>query len=118
MSEQQKRILHVEDDTDVQKYMSTLLTGIAVVTPASTLKEAQSLVKAIRYDLIIIDFTLPDGSGSELISQLAKQDPTIPVIVFSAHEIANTMVNVKQTFMKGRYSPKIMLDTITKYVNP
>lgn len=118
MNEPQKRILHVEDDTAVQKYISTLLTGIAVVTSASTLKEAQSLVKDIHYDLIIIDFTLPDGSGSELIGQLAKQAPTIPVIVFSAHEIANTMVNVKQTFMKGRYSPKILLDTITKYVNP
>jgi DNA-binding response OmpR family regulator len=117
MNQPQKRILHVEDDTAVQKYISTLLTDIAVVTSASTLKEAQSLVKDFRYDLIIIDFTLPDGSGSELIGQLAKQDPTIPVIVFSAHEIANTMVNVKQTFMKGRYSPKILLDTITKYIN-
>ena len=117
MNNPQKRILHVEDDTSVQKYISTLVSGIAIVTSASTLKEAQSLVKDTRYDLIIIDFTLPDGSGSELISQLAKQHASIPIIVFSAHEIDNTMVNVKQTFLKGRYSPKILLDKITKYLN-
>jgi len=57
---------------------------------------------------------LPDGSGPELIGQLAKQEPAIPVMFFSIHEIANTRVNVKQTFMKGRYSPKILLDTICR----
>jgi len=100
----------------VQKYISTLISDMAVVTSAQTLKDAKSRVKEIHYDLIIIDFTLPDGSGSELIAQLAKQDPSIPIIVFSAHEIANTMLNVKQTFLKNRYSPKIFLDTISKYL--
>ena len=117
MNTPQKRILHVEDDTSVQKYISTLLSAIAVVSSASTLKEAQDLIKDVRYDLIIIDFTLPDGSGSELITQLEKQHASIPIIVFSAHEIVNTMVNVKATFLKGRYSPKILLDTISKYLN-
>ncbi|MBI3187600.1 MAG: response regulator [Gammaproteobacteria bacterium] len=116
MNENPKHILHVEDDVSVQKYISTLISGLARVTSVSTLRDAQARVKETRYDLIIIDFTLPDGSGSELIGQLAKQDPSIPIIVFSAHEIANTMLNVKQTFLKNRYSPKIFLDTVTKYL--
>lgn len=113
-----KRILHVEDDISVQKYITTLLSSMAEVTCANTVKNAQELIRQTRYDLIIIDFTLPDGSGSEIISRLAKQDPGIPIIVFSAHELADAMVNVKHTFLKHRYSPKILLDTITQYLNP
>lgn len=118
MNETQKRILHVEDDISVQKYITTLLSALGEVTSASSLREAQALTKNNHYDLIIMDFTLPDGSGSELISQLAKHDSDIPVIVFSAHEIANTMVNVKHIFLKSRHSPKILLDAVNKYLNP
>jgi DNA-binding NtrC family response regulator len=111
-----KRILHVEDDPSVQKYISTLLADSASIDSANTLEEARNLVTNTHYDMLIIDFTLPDGSGSELIAQMAKQAPDIPVIVFSAHEIANTMLNVKHMFLKNRFSPKLLLDVIKKYL--
>jgi DNA-binding NtrC family response regulator len=96
-----KRILHVEDDPDLQRYVAVLLSDVANVTAVRTLKEARAAIAKTEYDLFVIDFTLPDGSGSELVIELAKQHPAIPVVVFSAHEITGTVINVSHVFVKG-----------------
>jgi DNA-binding NtrC family response regulator len=112
MNGNSKRILHVEDSKSFQLYIGAILSGIAEITWANTLKEARSLIKDSRFDLVLVDFTLPDGSGSDLIHDLAAQDPTIPVIVFSAHDITNTMVNVNKVFVKGHFNEKDLIETV------
>jgi len=107
-----KRILHVEDTKSQQLYIGAILAGIADMTWAGTLKEARSLIKDSRFDLVLIDFTLPDGSGSDLINELAAQDPPIPVIVFSAHELTNNMVNVRNVFVKGHFREQDLIDVV------
>ena len=117
MSAPKKRILHVEDDIAIQQYINTLLSSLAEITSTNKLREAQELIKKNQYDMIIIDFTLPDGSGSELVSQLAKHSPAIPVIIFSSHEIANTLTNVKHRFHKTHFTDTILIETVSKYLS-
>jgi CheY-like chemotaxis protein len=101
-----KRILHVEDSKSLQQLVGAILSGIAEITWASTLKEARLLIKESKFDLVLLDFTLPDGSGSDLINELEALDPTIPIIIFSAHDITNTAINVRNIFVKGQYNEK------------
>lgn len=115
MKTTEKRILHLEDSEEIQKFISIALSEIAEVTSVATLKEAMVLVQSTKFNLIIVDFTLPDGSGSELINYLATHDRSIPIIVFSEHEISNTMVNVKSIFVKSRFSPKLLVESVRKY---
>lgn len=112
MSENKKSILHLEDDLHFQKYIGLLLSEIADITCAATLKQARALVLEKKFDLALIDFTLPDGSGADLVVELAKQNPPTPVVVFSAHEISNTMVNVSEVFVKGRFQEKAFVESI------
>ncbi len=112
MNENNKRILHVEDSKSLQQYIGAILSGIAEITWAGTLKEARLLIKDSRFDLVLLDFTLPDGSGSDLVRELAVQDPTIPIIVFSAHDITNTMINVSRVFVKGQYSEQELIKAV------
>jgi DNA-binding response OmpR family regulator len=107
-----KRILHVEDSKSFQQYIAAVLSGIVGITCASTLKEARMLIKASRYDLVLLDFTLPDGSGSDLIHELAEQDATIPIIVFSAHDITSTMINVSKVFVKGQLNEQELIGAV------
>lgn len=107
-----KRILHVEDSKSFQQYIGALLSGIAEITWAGTLKEARLLIKDSRFDLVLLDFTLPDGSGSDLINELAAKDPTIPIIIFSAHDITNNMINVSRVFVKGQYSEQELIKAV------
>ena len=112
MTDLPSRVLHVEDDQDFQGYVAALLTGIAGVTAVSSLQEGRAAISGSKYDVVIVDFTLPDGSGSELVSELAEKYPSIPVIVFSAHEVTDTMKNVVRVFVKGRFVDQELTDTV------
>jgi len=79
------RILHVEDDEDLQALLARLVTPLEVdLQSAGSLAEARSLLERRHFDLAIIDLMLPDGDGSELFDELAQRDPPPPVIIFSA----------------------------------
>ena len=112
MNASTKRIWHVEDTKSQQLYIGAILAGIADMTWAGTLKEARSLIKDSKFDLALVDFTLPDGSGSDLINELAAHVPPIPVIVFSAHELSDNMVNVRKVFVKGHFREQDLIDTV------
>lgn len=88
------RILHVEDDADLGCVIRTLLAELADVVVAPTLAAARRELAsaaqggeiALRYDLVILDIGLPDGSGLDLLPILKALPYAIPVIVFSASE--------------------------------
>ena len=67
------------------------------------MQEARACFVNRDYDLVIIDFTLPDGSGTTLVSDIAAENPSLPIIVLSAHDISSTMVNVDHVYLKGRF---------------
>lgn len=112
MNASTKRILHVEDTKSQQLYIGAVLAGIADMTWAGTLKEARLLIKDSKFDLALVDFTLPDGSGSDLINELAAHVPPIPAIVFSAHELSDNMVNVRNVFVKGHFREQDLINAV------
>jgi DNA-binding NarL/FixJ family response regulator len=62
------------------------------------------------YDLAILDLAFPDGSGSELLPQLA---PETQVVVFSASEPPKDIVRrAAAVLVKTRASNEIILATI------
>lgn len=83
-TDRRPQILHVEDDEGVLDVMSEGLGSDVVVTFARTLKEARYLISYNRYDLMILDIALPDGSGLDLLTDLPLETA---VVVFSAAEV-------------------------------
>jgi CheY-like chemotaxis protein len=69
-----KRILLVEDDEPTRETLKKLLDrrGYEVVAVAS-LAEARSAAESGEYDLVISDFALPDGTGTELMAELRSR---------------------------------------------
>ena len=112
MNGSSRGILHVEDDPYIQTYLNALLSDIADISHVTTIKAARELLARRDFDLMIIDFTLPDGSGSELVAELARNNSTLPIIVFSSHEISDTIINVDRVFVKGRYKEQDLIDTV------
>jgi PAS domain S-box-containing protein len=84
---QRPRVLHVEDDADLVKVLGASLGDRASITAVGTLAEAKKALAASKFDLVVLDLVLPDGSGTELLRDLNRPDaePT-PVIVLSARE--------------------------------
>jgi DNA-binding response OmpR family regulator len=83
-----KKILLIDDDTDVITVLQLLLKkkGYEVAT-AEREEEAYKQVKAFEPDLIVLDVLLSGVDGREVCKKL-KNSPAskhIPIIMFSAH---------------------------------
>jgi CheY-like chemotaxis protein len=78
-------ILVVEDNTDSAYLLSRLLehAGHTVVS-AATLQEARLIASRQRFDILISDLALPDGSGRELVGELQQSAP-LPSIALSGY---------------------------------
>ncbi|CAH1073840.1 Histidine kinase [Candidatus Nitrotoga sp. 1052] len=111
------RVLHVEDDPDIFQVMHGIVGDTADLDHAGMLTEARQLLERCRYDLVILDLTLPDGSGQELLSLLNGATPPIPVMVFSAREMEREEIqNVASALVKSRTSDAQLLATIKRLI--
>jgi len=90
------QILHVEDDEGVLAVMSEGLGSGVSITSAKTLDEARQAVAGHRFDLVILDIALPDGSGLDLLTDLPVETG---VIVFSAAELDQKLGDRVQAIM-------------------
>ncbi|MGF0033253.1 response regulator transcription factor [Bariatricus sp. SGI.154] len=81
-----KRIFLVEDDKEIAKNLGRLLCseGFAVIH-APTKQEAVSLLGGNRFDLALVDISLPDGNGFSVCTEI-KQSQDIPVIFLTASQ--------------------------------
>lgn len=82
------RILHVEDDRDVQHFVEVLVGDLARIDHAHDLETAHQMLGENNYDLVILDLGLPDGSGWTLLPIIGKKRPEPRVVVFSAQELS------------------------------
>jgi signal transduction histidine kinase/DNA-binding response OmpR family regulator len=94
--EPKPQILHVEDDEGVLAVMSEGLGSGVSITSAKTLKDAQHAIANRRFDLVILDIALPDGSGLDLLTDLPLETG---VIVFSAAELDDKLGDRVQAIM-------------------
>ena len=110
-------VLHVEDDPDVFHVMHQVASEVADVIQAANLAEARQMLAQCRYDLVILDLDLPDGSGKELLPLLKGASPPIPVLVFSVHEIGlEDAKEVDAALVKSRTDNAQLLATIKRLI--
>jgi DNA-binding NarL/FixJ family response regulator len=83
-----RRVFLLEDHSWFRKALADVLereTGLQVVGEAGSLSEARDNVmdKTEKIDLALIDLLLPDGIGTELIGDLRRINPEVPVLVLT-----------------------------------
>ena len=79
-----KQIFLVEDDKEIARNLIRLLSAEEfTVTHASTQKDAVLMLDNSRFDLALVDLSLPDGSGYAVCTEI-KQIQDIPVIFLTA----------------------------------
>lgn len=79
-----RQIFLVEDDREIAVNLSRLLkTEDFAVTCARTMREAQEMLSGRKYDLALVDISLPDGNGYAVCTEI-RQQQDIPVIFLTA----------------------------------
>ena len=85
-----KQILLLEDDTALGRGIQLALQGPeAQMTLVNTLAQAREALGKGRFDLLLLDVNLPDGSGLELLRQVRGQ---VPVILLTANDLETDIV--------------------------
>jgi DNA-binding response OmpR family regulator len=79
------KILIIEDERELAKSMMIYLRQESYVCEiAYTAHEAIEKILLHEYDCILLDITLPDGNGLEILDRLKKEDKSEGVIIISA----------------------------------
>jgi DNA-binding response OmpR family regulator len=80
-----ERILVIEDDPSILRGLQLNLTmeGYAVRS-ATDGETGLQLARSERFDLLLVDVMLPRLGGLELIRELRRDDPDLPVLILSA----------------------------------
>ena len=80
-----ERILVIEDDPSILRGLQLNLgmEGYAVRSAADG-ETGLQLARSERFDLLVVDVMLPRLGGLELIRELRRDDPDLPVLILSA----------------------------------
>lgn len=83
-----KRILLVDDHAVVRRGLRQIITEELGETHCGEVETARDALAAVRrepWDVVVLDLTLPDSSGLEVLGQIRASHPDLPVLILSMH---------------------------------
>jgi len=103
-------ILIVEDDVTFLQILDSFLKRNAhTAITCTSIKEGKKLLHSEKFDLILLDYRLPDGTGMDILNTMQANGLQLPVIIMTSfHDIRTAVKSIRS----GAY------DYITKPVNP
>lgn len=82
------RILIADDHTIVRKGLKQILSeGMKNVDFTESANASETLLEVIRkkFDIIILDLSMPGRSGLDLLKDIKARSPNLPILVLSMH---------------------------------
>ena len=82
-------ILLIEDFQDIRNWLSGLLRETFVgttITEAATVAQAYTHLVLQKFDLIVVDLNLPDGSGIDILCRIKSLGLTAHCVVATAYD--------------------------------
>lgn len=120
-----QRLLIVEDDAGLRGSLCELLgrDGLEIVAVGSV-DEARRALAGARFDCVVTDLALTDGSGDALLEQIARGHggSVPPVIVYTGRALGREQEQRLRRFsrsiiIKGARSPERLLDEVTLFLH-
>ncbi len=97
-----EKILVIDDDANILEVVRMRLKSWGYyVTVAKDGLEAKAAVSNTTFDLAIIDLRLSEEDGIELMEEITRHHPDLPVIILTAHGSIESAV---EAMRKGAYS--------------
>ena len=84
------RILLVDDHPIVRLGLRNIVDDAfqsAVIQEVGSAGEATALARDHRWDIVILDLSLPDGSGLDVLKRIKNMQPRLPVLILSMHAV-------------------------------
>lgn len=98
MSQSSFRILVVEDHSDAAKMMQQMIRILGHAAEVSAnVSEAIDRVSREAFDLLLVDFRLPDGNGPDLLKTLSERGP-VKAVLLTAYDPSDLESSVTAGF--------------------
>jgi DNA-binding NarL/FixJ family response regulator len=107
------RVLIADDHALVRAGIRALvekIEGIVVVGEAGKGSEAIDLIRKLNPNLVLLDITMPDGNGFDVLDHVTKRLPEIKVIVLTVHEAGEYAIRALREGAAG-FLPKSAAST-------
>jgi len=81
-----QRVLLADDDDDVRSVFEMVLGETYDVRAAATGADAIAIARDWRPDVLLLDWTLPDATGEEIVAMLRARESgcaTLPIVIVS-----------------------------------
>ena len=82
------RVLIADDHAVVREGLKRVLAGLpegVEVGEAASAQEALALARRDRWDVALLDIAMPGGNGLDLLKQLRREQPALPVLILSMY---------------------------------
>src|SRR5579883_2258533 len=86
-----KRVLIVDDHPMMRQGLAQLIDNepdLKVCAQADTAGQALDVAVGQKLDLVLLDISLPDKNGLELIKDVHSVKPELPILIVSMHDEA------------------------------
>ena len=118
------KVLIADDHPIVRQGLRQILSGtpdMEVAGEAATAQETLNQVQAGGWDVLVLDITLPDRSGFDILKDLKLGQPQLPVLVLSIHAEEQLAVRVLKAgaagYLTKENAPGELVKAIRKVVS-
>ena len=119
MEKRQRRILLVDDEANVRTVFSDILKKESYLVKEA--KDGPEAIKAIdeeTFDLALVDLRMPHMDGIEVLENIKKRKPEIPVIVYTGYGSITSAVEAMRKgafdYLNKPFSPQQLKSNIKK----
>ncbi|MDQ9170554.1 HAMP domain-containing protein [Oxalobacteraceae bacterium R-40] len=120
-----RRLLVVEDDLTQRDSIIELIGESDVeILAVGTGKDALDALQASHFDCMVLDLTLPDVNGIELVDKIGKNDRLrdLPIVIYTAKQLerkeeARLKKIAKTVVVKDARSPERLLDETALFLH-
>lgn len=97
-------ILLVDDHSLFREGVASLLRGqpdFTVIGEAGSVREAVVMARDLQPDLVLMDFTLPDGTGLDATQAILAEHPETRIVFLTVHEEDERLFSAIRSGAKG-----------------
>ena len=114
----QNHVLVVDDEPDIRELLDLTLTRMGLqVTTAEDLRTARRALAEHSFSFCLTDMRLPDGSGLDLVREIARDHQQLPAAVITAHGSVEDAVTALKIGAFDFVSKPVDLSILRKLVN-
>jgi|SRR5580704_3753674 two-component system response regulator HydG len=115
-------VLVVDDDNAVCRIVHRMLSHENYeVRAASSVADALKVIEQESFDVYLLDYKLPDGSGLDVAARIREKWGSVPIVLISGYDPAIVALRAQQLgiteFLQKPFSREIVCEVVKKVLD-